>query len=384
MLYLGTENAIYVSFDDGRKWLPLQNNLPQAPVHHMVVQEEFNDLVVGTYGRGFWIMDDITPLQQMTAEVMSADAHLFQPRHAYRLHRIAGGPPTMTRATINYWLKDVPSGPVTVTVMDDRGRVVDTLRGPRRRGINRVTWDMRWPGGRQARLRTKPPGNPHVVEEKRFHLQWEREGWYPILSWGTYGGFMGYLVEPGTYTVQLNAGGEEYTRPLEIRKDPRSEGSAADIAEQVELQAAVRDDLNATSDLISRLEWMRKQLYDLRDVLREDGGHGDILNAVTEFDVTLRSIEDELLQHIVTEGDSKSFRYPQKLYCKLSVLLGDLNTLADFPPNQQHRDVAAVLHERLETQKYRFREMLRTELPAFNRRLQESGIGGIIAPEIKK
>lgn len=383
LLYLGTENAIYVSFDDGRKWLPIQNNLPQAPVHHMVVQEEFNDLVVGTYGRGFWIMDDITPLQQMTDEVLAADAHLFKPRHAYRMHRIAGGPPTMTRATINYWLKEVPSGPVTVTVMDDQGRVVDTLQGPRRKGINRVTWDMRWPGGRQAKLRTKPPGNPHVVEEKRFHLQWEREGWYPILSWGTYGGFMGFLVAPGTYTVKMNAGGQEFTQALEVRKDPRSEGTLADIREQVELQALVRDDLNTTSDLISRIEWMRKQLSDLLDLLREDGGYGEILTACGTFNQSLRSIEDELLQPIVAEGDSKSFRYPQKLYCKLSVLLGDLNTLVDFPPNQQHRDVAAVLHERLETQRSRFQELLGTELEAFNRRLQESGINGIFAPEIK-
>ena len=92
MLFVGTENAIYVSFNDGKNWLPIQNNLPHAPVHHMVVQQHFNDLVVGTYGRGFWIMDDITPLQQLTDEVLKSDAFLFKPRPAYRLNAVMGRP----------------------------------------------------------------------------------------------------------------------------------------------------------------------------------------------------------------------------------------------------------------------------------------------------
>src|SRR5204863_7744675 len=80
LLYLGTENALYVSFDDGDNWQPLQTNLPHAPVYWIAVQEHFNDLVVATYGRGFWILDDVTPLQQMTPQIASADAHLFTPR----------------------------------------------------------------------------------------------------------------------------------------------------------------------------------------------------------------------------------------------------------------------------------------------------------------
>jgi photosystem II stability/assembly factor-like uncharacterized protein len=88
MLYLGTENAIYVSYDAGDRWLPLQNNLPHAPVSGIVVQEHFNDLVISTYGRGFWILDDLTPLQQLTAEVAAKPAHLFPPRAAYRFRPI--------------------------------------------------------------------------------------------------------------------------------------------------------------------------------------------------------------------------------------------------------------------------------------------------------
>jgi len=385
MLYLGTENAIYISFNDGKNWLPLQNNLPQAPVHHMVVQKNFNDLVVGTYGRGFWIMDDITPLQQLTDEVLKADIHLFKPRHAYRLHSIAGGPSVMPQASINYYLKETPKGEVTVTILDEKGNLVNTLRGPKRPGINRVVWDLRHNGARQAKLRTKPPGNPHVVEEKRFYLLWESEGWYPILSWGSYGGFRGFLVAPGNYTIKLKVGDKEFTQTLEVKKDPRSAGTVEDIKEQVKMQVEIREDLNTVSDMINQLEWMRKQLYDLRDLLKAGGKsvEAGTLTAIDEFDKKLRSVEDELLQPILAEGDSKSFRSPQKLYGKLSVLAGDVANSVDFAPNKQQREVHAVLKERLANEKSRFEELVKTDLAAFNDFLKKKNISGIIFPKLE-
>ena len=120
MLYLGTENAIYVTFDAGDTWQPLQNDLPHAPVSGIVVQEHFNDLVISTYGRGFYILDDLTPLRAMTAEVLNADAHLFTPRAAYRFRGITApstpyDDPTVGEnpqygATLNYYLKGAVAG----------------------------------------------------------------------------------------------------------------------------------------------------------------------------------------------------------------------------------------------------------------------------------
>lgn len=380
LLYLGTENAIYVSFNDGKNWLPLQNNLPHAPVHHMVVQEHFNDLVVGTYGRGFWIMDDITPLQQLTDEVLKSDIYFFKPRPAYRLHDIAGGPRAFQRAYINYYVGDVPEGAVKITIIDEQGREVNTIRGTKRKGINRVVWNLRYRGAMQAKLRTKPPGNPHVVEEKRFHQLWAREGWYPILSWGSYGGFRGFLVAPGKYKVKLEVGGREFLQELEVRKDPRSAGTVEEIKEQVKMQLEIREDLNAVSGMINHIEWMRRQLFELRDMLRESGDRNEVLKAISEFDKKLISVESELFQPILAEGDSKSFRYPHKLYCKLSVLAGDLSDSVDFAPNAQQRQVYAVLKERLSIQKERFEKLLSTDLPVFNNFLKENGIAGLIVP----
>src|SRR5262249_5815842 len=88
LLYLGVENGLYFSLDEGSHWTPLQAGLPHAPLHWITVQEHFNDLVVATYGRGFFLLDDITPLRQMTTDALNASAHLFTPRQTYRLRTI--------------------------------------------------------------------------------------------------------------------------------------------------------------------------------------------------------------------------------------------------------------------------------------------------------
>jgi hypothetical protein len=130
LLYLGTENAMYVSFDDGEHWQSLQLGMPHAPVYGMVIQEHFNDLVIGTYGRGFYILDDLSPLQKMTPQVMASNVTLFAPRAAYRFKNIqtnyaqsddpTAGQNPQYGAAINYWLKSVPQT-ATIAFLDAAG-----------------------------------------------------------------------------------------------------------------------------------------------------------------------------------------------------------------------------------------------------------------------
>ena len=383
LLYLGTENAIYVSFNDGKKWLPLQNNLPHAPVHHMVIQEHFNDLVVGTYGRGFWIMDDITPLQQLNDQVLAAKAHLFKPRPAYRLHSIAGVAQFRPNATINYYLGDKPKGKVNISILDGQGKLVKKLSGSKKKGINRVNWSMRHFASPIAKLRTKPPGNPHVVEEKRFHRRWEQQGWYPILSWGTWGGFSGHLASPGTYTVELKVGEQTLTQKLTIKKDPRSTGTLADINQQDALHKKIRKELIVVSTMISQIEWMKKGLHDLKALQKEQKSFKKVKAKHAVFAKKLQAIEDELFQPMIAEGDSKSFRFPQKLYCKLSVLAGDVNDSIDFAPNQQQLAVFAKLKKGVDTQTALFKGFITKDLPEFNTFLKSLNYSGIVCPKLK-
>src|SRR4051812_17565185 len=173
LLYAGTENGMYVSFDDGENWQPLQMNLPHAPVYWIAVQEHFHDLVIGTYGRGFWILDDTTPLRALTPETLNADAQLLAPRPAYRFRAITApavtyDDPTVGEdppygADINYYLKSAPTGPVTVSILDAKGQPVRTINGTRNAGLNRVYWDLRSEPSRGVELRTSPLYAPEVT-----------------------------------------------------------------------------------------------------------------------------------------------------------------------------------------------------------------------------
>jgi hypothetical protein len=219
----------------------------------MVIQDHFNDLVVATYGRGFWIMDDITPLQQLTPQVLKSGVHLFSPRPAYRFRNVTrhqsypndqcSGRNPPYGASINYYLKSAPKGDVKITVQDENGLVVRTLTGPKKPGISRVWWNLRHEGVDQPKLRTKPPGNPLVWKEKRFQKS-AQEGWMPLISWGIRGGLSGPTAVPGTYTVKLMVDGQEFSQKLNVKKDPQSTGSVADIQFQVQMALEIQDNIN--------------------------------------------------------------------------------------------------------------------------------------------
>jgi hypothetical protein len=191
------------------------------------------------------------------------------------------------------------------------------------------------------------------------------------------------MVAPGTYTVKLNVGGKEYTQKLVVKKDPRSEGTLADIQAQIKMQKEIREDLNTVSDMISQIEWMRRQLSDLKGVLQEGGGDPGVIKSIDGLNKKLRSVEDELFQHTIAEGDTKSFRFPHKIYSKLSVLAEDVAGSVDFSPNKQQREVHAVLKERMVKQQARYKELLTKDLPAFNNMLKDKGIAALINPKIK-
>jgi hypothetical protein len=217
MLYLGTENSLYVSVDDGGTWMPLQNNLPHAPIAWLTVQEDFDDLVVATWGRGFWIMDDIGPLRQLTPDVLSTRAHLFDPRPAFLFafrdpttsesflteydapSHIGHNPPY--GASITYYLNTPASGQVRLTILDDKDKEIRTLTGTQASGLNRVWWDLR----STARARATGDGGAEQPEPPPGG-----EGRPPANP----------LVAPGVYTVKLTVDGRDLTTKLTVRKDP--------------------------------------------------------------------------------------------------------------------------------------------------------------------
>ncbi len=396
LLYLGTENALYVSFNDGAKWAPLQTNLPHAPVHWLVVQDHFNDLVVGTYGRGFWILDDITPLQQLTPEVLKSDAHLFVQRPAYRFQSkptpqscpddqcIGQNPPD--GASINYYLKSSPKGDVKLTILDDKGQTIRTLKTekeaepiqyysqqpekpfkvPKRAGINRIWWDLRYEQTKEIRLRTSPLGSPHVVVDPK-------KGWRPFGP----GRSSGPRVAPGTYTVKLSVGGQEFTQKLTVKKGPNSAGSEADIQVQTKRLLEIRDNINSVVDMINQIELIRKQIYDLKELLEGDESAGPVITAGEELDKKLMAVEDNFFDLRLAWAGDDYLRWPDKLHTKLSKLARYIGQ-SDFPPTTQQVEVHEMFKKKLATHKGQLKELLNKDIPAFNNMLKEKNIPNII------
>ena len=379
LLYLGTENFLYVSFDDGDNWQRLANGLPPSPMYWIAVQEHFGDLVVGTYGRGFWIMDDISPLQQWTDEVGAASVHLFQPRGAYRFQPItppfahfddwSEGENPPYGAPINFWLAEAGQD-VSIEIRNAAGEAIRTLETTGEKGLNRVTWDLREEASTQAVLRTKPLFADWVtLDEERTRA-------------GTIGR-ISILAPPGDYTVALQVGDAEQTAPIEIRKDPKSEGTLEDIAAQTALLRLLRADLETVVGTVNEIEWLRRQVLDLKLLAEETGRVEAIASAVDGLDGSLLAVEEQLIQLLITGTGQDHLRWPTQLAGRILYLAGVVAT-SDFRPTDQMQEVYEQLHELVEARVAEFAGIVGSELTGVNSALDAAGMPGVVRVEGKE
>jgi photosystem II stability/assembly factor-like uncharacterized protein len=371
LLYLGTENAMYVSFDDGDRWESFSNNLPPAPVYGLVVQEHFNDLAVGTYGRGFWIFDDLSPLQKLTPTVLAADAHLFEPRAAYRWRNIPGNYNTSDDQTvgqnppygaaINYWVKAAPSGQVTLEVLDSTRRVIRTWRETARAGINRAYWNLEADPQPAPRLRTKPLFN------EEFEMG--ADGTRPAPG---FGGFS-LLMPPGRYTVRLTVNGTPYTQPLEVRKDPNNFATLADLRDQTRALMAIRRDHAAASEMVNTIETMRAQIVALQREIGSGATNADVRAANDSLNEKLMAVESRILDLRMTGRGQDGVRWPVKLAGQLDYLASTI-AASDFSPTSQQREVATVLAKETRDVHAALQALISNELAKHNALLRGKGL----------
>ena len=375
LLYLGTENILYVSFDDGDNWQPLMNNMPASPMYGIEVQKHFNDLVVGTYGRGFWILDDITPLQQLSAEVAGSAPHLFAPRDAYRFRAITSarsmpndqsdGDNPPYGASINYWLGDGGADGATIHIADAAGNPVRSLEGPGDAGINRVWWDLRDEPSPEIVFRTKP-----------LHADWVDLGDDRRRSGGQ---GLSMLMPPGTYTVTLEVDGQPgQSQELRVHKDPNSSGTEADIRAQLAMFSDIRADYAEVTSMVNRIEWVRRQLYDLQAVLEDRGGADEILAAAAELDENLIAVEDNLVRLITTGTGQDGVRWAPKLAEELRYLSGAIMN-GDFSPTDQAGEVQRLLNGEVVEYRSQVEQLFEGEIADFNRRLLANNLSPLIS-----
>jgi photosystem II stability/assembly factor-like uncharacterized protein len=372
MLYLGTENAIYLSFDAGDHWQPLQNDLPHAPVSGIVVQENFDDLVISTYGRGFWIMDDIGPLRELTPAVLAEDVHLFTIHPTYRFRPITApsttyddptaGEDPQYGASLDYYLKAPVSGKdgVKLTILDARGDTVRTLKGSNAAGINRVYWDLRYAPTTQVLLHSSPLYADYIVPGPEGRV-------------APGAGALEILAPPGTYTVKIDAGGESRTQQFEVLKDPHSGGTEADIAAQMRSLFAIRDDIEAAAGAVHRIEAARTQLAALEKTVSDDA----IRKAARDLQQKYIDLEMNLVDLRLTGRGQDGVRFASKLIDKI-VYLGDQIGSSDFKPTDQAEEVRQLLHTELGAQLAALDALQSSELASFNAMLRQKNVPYVI------
>ena len=373
VLYLGTENALYFSLDRGSNWQSLMTNLPSSPMYWMDIPEHFNDLVVGTYGRGIWILDDLTPIQQFNNEVSSSSVHLFNPKDAYRLHPVSmvmqffkeasfgDDPPAGT--SLHYWQSKELEDSVSLEIANDAGKTVRTIKHKGKPGINRVWWDFKEDPTTQLLLRTKPLYAPwYPLDDKRT-----RKSLVPPMS---------LMASPGNYTVTLKAeGNEPQTQRFKLIKDPNTEGTLNDINQQKELLDKIRQDFEAMSLTVNEAEKLRRQLKDLIPLVS-----GEMSEQIMELDSVVTGVENQIIQLKHTGKGQDAIRLPGMLMEKLSYLANTI-AIADFRPADQYVEVYEKLHsEWLEVQKV-WEQVKKQDIASLDNAMKENQIGPLIIGE---
>ncbi len=335
LLYAGTDAGVFVSFDDGARWQPLQLNLPTAWVGDLAVHG--GDLVAATQGRALWVLDDVSPLRQIAAGAAQAPAHLFAPAAAVRVRAnenrdtplppefpIAMNPPA--GAVIDYLLRSAPAGAVSIEILDARGELVRSFASDRpaeapnaRRyfpeswvrpaeppaasaGHHRFVWDLRYP---------RPKSNEYDYTIAAISGEST-----PIEPRGP-------LAVPGRYTVRLTAGGQRYEQPLVVAPDPRTPVSADVLSANLEFQKRVVGAMGVSFDALEAVKDFRKQRRaapgdeDARlavleaEFSRTNRSLGAILTQVEAADAPPTSVQAATLAETLQELDAQLTRWTE-------------------------------------------------------------------------
>lgn len=408
LLFAGTGNGLFYSLDDGAHWTTLDSGLPHSPVSWAVVQKEFHDLVISTYGRGLYILDDITPLEQQAKNHSDAAVVLFEPRPTYRFTR--GG-----EAKLNFWLKAAPKKQVEVEILDSEGKVIRKLEAKGKSGMNRVTWDLRYDSPRLIALRTAAPDNPHIWDEPRFRDADSRG----ITHWGTETSDGGAIAAPGKYKLRLKVDDQSFEQPLTILRDPKSPGSEADIELSVKTLRRISDDISHVSDTVNQIEWLRKQLEVIKAMLgpakpkekhksifAEEFGEdepsapapqrplseaeakqkADMLKAAQDLDKKLEDIEHRLVSRALLNSDDKYFVEPYQVYMNLIWLNaevgtggGDVAGGADFAPTDSDMESLKTFEGDMASVDTDYQKLMKEDFAAFNHTLTDGNVAPLVA-----
>jgi photosystem II stability/assembly factor-like uncharacterized protein len=384
LLFAGTETGLFVSLNDGETWQPLQQNLPVCPIHDLVVKRD--DLVVGTHGRSFWIMDGgVAVLRQITDELAGADAHLFaipatcKVRGTMRSHFKDQGSTVYNRlgtvqvtgihrpdgklelldagqnppigVAVTYCLKAKPEGDVKLRFLDSKGALIKEFTEKAQGGSNRFVWNMRYPD----------------AEDVTGNVMWR-------------GSVTGPMAAPGTYRVELVVGDKTLAQSFEIRKDPRTPATDAELQEQFDLLLKVRDKLSETHGAINQVRHIQGQVDTWVRLAAGTPAATGIAEGAKQLQGSLTAIEERLMQ-VKSKSHEDPLNFPMQLNNKLATI-ADVVASDDAAPTKQAYAAFADLSGRIDVQLARLRTVLAEELPAFTGLVRDAQLP-LISLEVK-
>ncbi len=360
MLFAGTAHGFYYSMNDGATWTNLQSDLPRAPVTWITIQKNFHDVVLSTYGRGLWVMDDITRLEETGQAAPAATENKLYPPRAMREAR--GG-----EAKITFSLAAAPAETVKFEIVDSANQVVRKFEAQAHAGLNVATWDLRYESPGAVELRTTPPDNPHIWEGNRF-----RGDTRPVNHWGIQGAQRAApIAAPGKYTARMIVAGMTYTQPFAVVKDMMIPSSDADLVESTKAQVRVRDALDETSRLTNRVEVVRKQI---EDQLKANRGKDEIEKPLMDLDRKALDVELIMLSEHDFYSDDKWYVEHYHLYQNLIWLngvigfgAGDVAGGAEYKPTAAALAWLGDLEKELARARAGLATLESTDLPAFNK-----------------
>ena len=376
LLFAGTERTVYVSWDDGDHWQPLQMNLPPTSIRDLVIHHD--DVVVGTHGRSFWILDNITPLRQLKSETIKDNsAQIFAPQLTYRVRRnnnpdtplppeepAGQNPPD--GAMIDYWLGAKPSGPVTMEIIDGAGKVIrrySSADQPEPVNPKELNVPMYWV--RPSRVLSAAPGMHRFMWNLHYPDPEVMEHEYPIsaIYRDTPRYPLGAAALPGKYKVVLTVGEKKYTQALELRMDPRVKVSPEDLRRQFELDGKVANSLHADHEALSQVRSLRTQLKSL-------AAQAAISKPAAELEAKAATIEGSAGGRYPDSAEGRSFA---RLNGGFAAIIGALDS-ADAAPTTQIVSMYSELDKRLHEQLAVWEQLKSKDVADLNEQLKKAGL----------